>query len=65
MRVFVLLLVALSVAGAEGVAAAAPKRGTGGLKPKLQQLVDRLGQIKAPAPVMHEKLQHAKLNKPS
>jgi hypothetical protein len=65
MRAFVVFLVALSVAGAEDVAAAAPRRGTGGLKPKLKQLVDRLGQIKAPAPVMHEKLQHAKLNKPT
>jgi hypothetical protein len=65
MWAFLVLAVMLSVASAEGVAAAPTRRGSGGLKPKLQQLVDRLGQIKAPAPVMHEKLEHAKLTKPS
>ena len=63
MRVL-LLVVALAVSGAVGVAPAPTKR-TGGLKPKLQNLVDKLGEIKAPAPVMHEKLEHAKLTKPT
>ena len=60
-----LLVVALAVSGAAGVAPAPPKRNSGGLKPKLQDLVDKLGEIKAPAPVAHEKLAHAKFVKPT
>jgi hypothetical protein len=60
-----LLVVALAVAGAVGAAPAPTKRDSEGLKPKLKELVDKLGQIKAPAPVMHEKLAHAKFTKPT
>ena len=36
-----------------------------GLKPKLQKLVERLNEIKAPAPVPHQALKHEKLQKPT
>ncbi len=58
-------MVALVVAGVAGVVVAPTPRSKGGLKPQLQKLVDRLADIKAPAPITHEKLTHAKLTKPS